>query len=79
MKTRDRISQELMKTSPELGVSVGATHVRDLQAFRDSAQQGTVVMRMGKKGTEATFDICCLFEMLFHEEIEKRRARHLGE
>ena len=76
MKTRDRISQELMKTSPELGVSVGATHVRDLQAFRDSAQQGTVVMRMGKKGTEATFDICCLFDALFRNEIEKRRERH---
>ena len=41
------------------------THViRDLQAFRDAAQQGTVVGRFGRKGAQAAADIDALFTEL---------------
>lgn len=64
MKTRDTISRELRNAAPELGVQVAEHVIRDLQAYRDAAQQGTVVTRMGKKGAQAASDMTQLFTEL---------------
>lgn len=66
VRLRDTISNELRAAAPNLGVTVTDGAVRDLQAFRDSAQQGTVVSRMGRKGSEAAGDIEILCEELFN-------------
>lgn len=64
MRTRDTISRELKLAAPELGVGVASTVIRDLQAYRDAAQQGTVVTRMGKKAVQAATEISQLFQEL---------------
>lgn len=64
MRTRDTISRELQAAAPGLGVGVAATVIRDLQAYRDAAQQGTVVTRMGRKGAQASEEIARLFAEL---------------
>jgi chromosome partitioning protein len=61
MRTRDTISRELIATAPTLGVSVVSVVLRDLQAYRDAAQQGTAVTRMGRKGAAASEEIKRLF------------------
>jgi chromosome partitioning protein len=61
IKVRDTISRELKDAADQLGLTVAATPIRDLQAFRDSAQQGTVVTRMGYRGREAAQDVSQLF------------------
>ena len=76
MKTRDTISQELQMDAPKLGLKVASHVIRDLQAFRDAAQQGTVVSRFGKKGTQAALDMEALFvELLGHEVANKKKGR----
>lgn len=69
MRTRDTISQELKDDAPSLGLTVAKSIIRDLQAFRDAAQQGTVVTRFGRKGAQAATDIDGLFEELLGEEL----------
>ncbi|BBO34270.1 ParA family protein [Lacipirellula parvula] len=64
MKTRDTISQELKEGAPQLGLQVAQHVVRDLQAYRDAAQQGTVVARFGRKGAQAAADLDGLFREL---------------
>jgi cellulose biosynthesis protein BcsQ len=64
MRTRDTISRELRTAAPQLGVSVASTIIRDLQAYRDAAQQGTTVTRMGRKGAHAREEIVRLFTEL---------------
>lgn len=64
MKTRDTISQELRDNAPKLGLQVATSVIRDLQAYRDVAQQGTVVGRFGRKGLQAAADINALFTEL---------------
>lgn len=49
MRLRETTSRELLALAPKLGVEVAATVIRDLQVFRDAAQQGTVVTRMGRR------------------------------
>lgn len=71
IRARETISRELRDAAPHLGVAVTSAAVRDLQAFRDAAQQGTVVSRMKRKGEQAAKDIERLFEELFLEHIEK--------
>lgn len=61
MKTRDTISHELRADAPQLGLQVAAHVIRDLQAYRDAAQQGTVVARFGRKGAQAAADMDALF------------------
>jgi len=63
MRKRDTISRELLKAAPELGLEMAKTVIRDLQAYRDAAQQGTVVTRMRRKGKEAAGEI----DVLCHE------------
>jgi hypothetical protein len=42
MKTRDTISRELRGGASTLGLSVASHIIRELQAYRDVAQQGTI-------------------------------------
>ena len=65
IRSRDTISRELREAAPNLGVGVTDASIRDLQAFRDAAQQGTVVSRMKRKGAEAGKDIDDLCRELF--------------
>lgn len=64
MRTRDTISRELKAAAPGLGVDVASVVIRDLQAYRDAAQQGTSVTRMGRKGQQACGEIVRLFAEL---------------
>ena len=64
MRTRDTISKELKNAAPTLGVQCANHVVRDLQAYRDAAQQGTVVTRLGRKAAQASNDISALFHEL---------------
>ena len=70
MKTRDTISQELRDDAPTLGLQVATNVIRDLQAYRDAAQQGTVVTRFGRKGAQAAADVEALFTELVGDEIK---------
>lgn len=69
MRTRDTISQELRDDAPKLGLTVAKNIIRDLQAFRDTAQQGTVVTRFGRKGAQAAADIDALFQELVGSDL----------
>lgn len=69
MRTRDTISRELQAAAPGLGVGVASTVIRDLQAYRDAAQQGTVVTRMGRKGAQAADEIARLFSELVPQAV----------
>ena len=64
MRTRDTISRELKAAAPSLGLTVARSTVRELQAFRDAAQQGTVVTRMSRRAAAASHDLTRLFEEL---------------
>lgn len=64
MRTRDRISHELREAAPQLGLTVADHVIRDLQVYRDAAQQGTVVSRLGRKGRSAAVEIDALFSEL---------------
>lgn len=73
MKTHDTISRELRDNAPKLGLQVATSVVRDLQAYRDAAQQGTVVGRVGRKGAQAAADIDALFTELLGKSIAVKR------
>lgn len=73
MKTRDTISHELRENAPKLGLQVATSVIRDLQAYRDAAQQGTVVGRAGRKGAQAAADMEALFAELLAESIAVKR------
>ncbi|WP_428305389.1 division plane positioning ATPase MipZ [Lacipirellula sp.] len=76
MKTRDTISKELKEGAPQLGLQVAQHVVRDLQAYRDAAQQGTVVARFGRKGAQAAADLDGLFRELVGDIVTvKQHAR----
>lgn len=57
MRKRDTISREVLAAAPNLGVGAAQGVIRDLQAFRDAAQQGSVVSRMGKRYASAAEDV----------------------
>jgi chromosome partitioning protein len=73
MKTHDTISRELRDNAPKLGLQVASCVIRDLQAFRDAAQQGTVVGRFGRKGLQAAADMDALFTELVGEAMAVKR------
>jgi chromosome partitioning protein len=79
MRTRDNISRELREAAPNLGLSVAEHVIRDLQVYRDAAQQGTVVSRLGRKGRQAAIEIDQLFTELVSslEAIRTQRRRQL--
>jgi chromosome partitioning protein len=72
MRTRDTISRELKDAAPTLGLTVCEHVVRDLQVYRDAAQQGTVVSRLGRKGRQAAVEIDQLFSELVRSLDAKR-------
>lgn len=69
MRKRDTISRELIEAAPNLGMGVAKSVVRDLQAYRDAAQQGTVVERMGYRGREAAEELTQLFLEILTEKV----------
>ncbi|QDT52791.1 MinD/ParA/CobQ/CobA-like protein [Caulifigura coniformis] len=71
MKSRDSISRDLKEAALSLGVTVARTSVRDLQAFRDAPQQGTVVSRMGRRAASSAAEIDALFDELLGTRIRK--------
>lgn len=71
MRTRDTISRELKTAAPTLGVQVAETVIRDLQAYRDAAGQGTVVTRMGKKAAAAAAEIEAFGRELLGENLQQ--------
>lgn len=76
MKTRETISRELKSAAHTLGLTVAKQVVRDLQAFRDAAQQGTTVTRVGSKAAHGAADIHNLMtELLGKRVAELRSAR----
>ena len=72
IRRRDTISDELQLAAPSLGIRAAKHVVRDLQAFRDAAQQATVVTRMGQKAAPAAEDITRLFGELISSEISSK-------
>jgi hypothetical protein len=63
-KTRTRIFREIETLAPKLGLTVARSVVRDLQAFPEADQQGTVVTRMSSELPtirKAQEDIAALF------------------
>ena len=65
MRTRDTISRELRYgRSRSWGCKSPSHVVRDLQAYRDAAQQGNVVGRMGRKTKHAAAEMDALFQEL---------------
>ena len=64
IRTRDTISRELVADAPSLGLDVATAVVRDLQALRDAAQQGTVVTRRPDRHRNAAEDLEALFQEL---------------
>ena len=70
VRKRERIARELTEVAPTIGLSVCNIFVRDLQAFRNAAQQGTVVTRMGCQARMAACDIRGVFsEILSAREV----------
>jgi chromosome partitioning protein len=61
MKKRDTISRELQAAAPQLGLVVARSLVRDLQMYRDAAQQGTAVTRMKSRARQAAAELAQLF------------------
>lgn len=57
VKKRDRISESLPEAAEQLGVPLLESKVRDLEAFRDAAQQATSVTRMKRGKNHAKYDI----------------------
>lgn len=57
VKKRDRISESLPEAAEQLGVPLLESRVRDLEAFRDAAQQATSVTRMRRGKNHARFDV----------------------
>ncbi len=72
IRTRDTISREMREAAPGLGVDVATNVIRDLQAYRDAAQQGTVVTRMARKGKPAADEMQQLFAELLPEMATKQ-------
>ena len=72
IRRRDTISEELRAAAPKLGIRAAKHAIRDLQAFRDAAQQASVVTRMGQKAAPAAADISRLFSELISTEIASK-------
>ncbi len=69
LRKRDRISRELTEAAPVLGLTVARSTIRDLQAYRNAAQQGTVVTRMGSRERDAAAELTQLFVELMTDKL----------
>lgn len=72
MRTRGRISREIRELAPALGVTVAQYSVRQLEAFVDAAQQGSVVTRLNTASQNARDDIENLFAELLSDWASSR-------
>jgi len=72
MRKRNRISGELRAAAPGLGIDVAGSVIRDLQAYRDAAQQGTVVTRMIREAKHAAHEMDTLFAELLSGHVRKQ-------
>lgn len=83
-KKRGRISRELCDAAPSLGLTVANQTVRQLDAFVEAAQQGTVVSRMPNGAELARSDVELLWRELFpnivgkQTELTQTRRLHNG-
>jgi chromosome partitioning protein len=75
----DTISREVEKASKGLGFRVAKHVIRDLQAYRDAAQQGTVVTRMKRKGRAAALETHQLFTELAGQSLMRMRGDETNE
>jgi chromosome partitioning protein len=64
MRARGRISNQLRLAAPTLGLEVARSVVRNLDAFCDAPQQGTVVSRLGRKAAQPAAELEELFREL---------------
>lgn len=64
IRSREVISRELITAAPTLGLDVCGGVLRDLKAYRDAAQQGTVVQRLSPSSSEAATEMSNLFNEL---------------
>ncbi len=77
LQVQYRLTQELLATVQSLGVpALGGLRLR--QAFADAAGQGTLVWRLGLRGTAATEEITRLFEELNIHESEANHERSVA-
>jgi chromosome partitioning protein len=74
IRRRDNISRELQAAAPKLGIAAAKHAIRDLQAYRDAAQQASVVTRMGRKAASAAAEMTALFEELLSKGRAAARA-----
>lgn len=75
MKTRGRISRQLIEEAPSLGLQVASSIIRDLQVYCDAPQQGTVVGRMGRVGKQAAAEMHALFIELVGDVVAGKQQR----
>jgi chromosome partitioning protein len=75
MRKRDTISRELQAAAPQLGVAVAKSVIRDLQIYRDAAQQGTAVTRMGSRARDAATELAQLFLELLTDKVAFLKTR----
>lgn len=73
MKTRGKISRQLLETAPGLGLRVAKSVIRDLQIFCDAPQQGTVVTRLRDKSPRAAAELDALFTELLGQQIAEKQ------
>lgn len=74
IRNRETISRELRAAAPNLGLDVCGSVLRDLKAYRDAAQQGTVVHRMGPIAAEPAREMTTLFQELLQDVLGERVA-----
>jgi len=79
MKSRETISRELKGAAQTLSLAVAEHVVRDLQAYRDAAQQGAAVTRLGTRAAQAAADINALFTELLGAAVAQRRQVTIDE
>lgn len=83
MRVRGRISNQLRSAAPTLGLEVALSVVRNLDAFCDAPQQGTVVSRLGRKAAQSAVELDELFKELLGDylvtaELSTRRRLSNG-
>ena len=78
VKKRTRILKEIeTEVAPKLGLTCAASKIRDLQAFPEADQQGTVVTRLDAKNPsvrKAQMDVSALFLELAPETLAIKEA-----
>lgn len=77
MRPRETISREVKAAADTLGLTVALHSIRDLQAFRDAAQQGTTVGRLGPRAKQAAIDLHLMLHGLLDHSVTAIRDQRL--